>query len=118
MMPERWVAEAWCTRGRVQIDTARGLDRWQASNSTWYARQPRVPVACVPSVEQGPPFRLIRARQAYASPLGFMGTTRQLTACVNKIRTSPVVTVVTWTVVVTWLLFIEVPNYEETGCRN
>ena len=72
----------------------------------------------MPSVERGRPFRLIRAKQAYASPLGFMGATRRLSACVNKLRTSPVVTVMTWTVVVTWLLPIDVPNHEEAGCRS
>ncbi len=83
-----------------------------------YAHRPRVLVAYVPSVERGRPFRLMRTKQAYASPFGFMGATRRLTAYVSKLRTSPVFTVVAWTVAVTWLLFIEVPNHEETECRN
>ena len=54
---QQWrVAEARATRGRVQIDTARELDRWQASNGGWCARRPGqapahlVTRACPPGV--------------------------------------------------------------------
>jgi len=69
-------------------------------------------------LQPGQPSGLIWAESTYISPLSFVKATRQLTACVSKHRTSPVTAVAQWTVTVTWLLFIEVLNLEETECPS
>lgn len=131
MAPGQQVAKLRAIRGRVQIDTARGLNRWRAADSKLSAPLPAVRVVREPFLERGQTSDLVQPQRAHAARFTFEGTTRRLASGATELGISPVVSVVMRRAVVRWLLFTkasagscsqrlekEVLDHEEAVCPN